>query len=207
MALDGYKLFLKQFQEQFHTTGALAPSSRMLARAITAPFRHRRKGKPVRALEVGPGTGSFTDHLAADLRPGDQLTLIEANSEFVRFLTERLTGQAAGQVRIVEGYVPGDLPEGPYDFIVSGLPLNNFEPPLVKEILDALIGALADGGVLSYFEYIAVRDVKRLFVSEEERQRLDAIAEVTAAYIRRHQFRENRVYVNIPPAVARHLRK
>ena len=45
--------FLKQFRERFHTTGAVLPSSRFLARAMTQSLRDR--GSPKRVLEVGPG--------------------------------------------------------------------------------------------------------------------------------------------------------
>ncbi|MEZ6065076.1 MAG: hypothetical protein R3B90_05075 [Planctomycetaceae bacterium] len=33
--------FLRQFRERFHTTGAVLPSSRFLAKAMTGPFRER----------------------------------------------------------------------------------------------------------------------------------------------------------------------
>ena len=49
--------FFRQFRETFETTGAVAPSSRFLAKALTEPLS-QRKG-PVRVLEVGPGT-AFT---------------------------------------------------------------------------------------------------------------------------------------------------
>src|SRR3712207_2100544 len=50
--------FLRQFRRQFETTGAVAPSSRFLAAAMTGPLS--RRTKPARILEVGPGTGAVT---------------------------------------------------------------------------------------------------------------------------------------------------
>ena len=38
--------FLKQFRERFESTGAVAPSSRFLARAMTRPFG--RRSRPAR---------------------------------------------------------------------------------------------------------------------------------------------------------------
>ena len=51
-----YRTFFKEFRKTFHTTGAIAPSGRALARAVIKPLsRHQR---PVRVLEVGSGTGA-----------------------------------------------------------------------------------------------------------------------------------------------------
>ena len=67
-ALADHLAFFKQFRETFTTTGAVAPSSRFLARAMTAPLA-RRDG-PVRVLEIGPGTGAVTGKIVRLLRPG-----------------------------------------------------------------------------------------------------------------------------------------
>lgn len=212
MGSNGRAVFLRQFLDRFETTGAIAPSSAALAREITAPFRARDRSRPVRVLEVGPGTGAFTLPLLRELGPDDRLDLVEANAEFVRYLAELFAThpthqRVAGQVRLIHGCVPEAMPAGPYDFVVSGLPLNNFQPGLVQRILEGLLAGLAAGGVLSYFEYLAVRDLKRLFVSEAERRRLDGVEAVLGSFIRRYQFRARRVYANLPPACARHLRR
>ena len=71
-------LFLRQFLRSPITTGAIAPSSRYLAAAVTAPIPER--GDPV-VVELGPGTGSFTAeiqrrlggrgrHIAVEINPG-----------------------------------------------------------------------------------------------------------------------------------------
>ena len=63
--LTEYGLFLREFWTNYHTTGAILPSGRWLAAALS---RYVGKGNgPQRILEVGPGTGA---HYAAD-RPGD----------------------------------------------------------------------------------------------------------------------------------------
>ena len=91
-ALADHLAFFTQFRETFMTTGAIAPSSRFLARAMTAPLA-RRTG-PIRVLEIGPGTGAVTDHLVRLLQPDDQFDLVELNPKFVEILQDRFGSQA-----------------------------------------------------------------------------------------------------------------
>ena len=44
-------------------------------------------------LEVGPGTGAVTARLVQLLRPGDHLTLVELNDDFVQHLNERFASE------------------------------------------------------------------------------------------------------------------
>src|SRR5690606_27062141 len=93
-----------------------------------------------------------------------------------------------------------------YDFIISGLPLNNFPVPLVKEIFEAFFGLLRPGGVLSYFEYMYVRPMRRLVAKPDEKQRLDGLEAVLRWHLEPHRFRQDWVFVNMPPAWVQHLR-
>ena len=64
---------------------------------------------------------------------------------------------------------------------------------------------LKPGGTLSYFEYLAIRDLKRLLVSRPERRRLRVLGKFLQRRIRAFQVGEDRVFLNVPPAVARHF--
>src|SRR5437867_2526812 len=121
--------FYRQFREQYHTTGSILPSSRALARAMTRPMRQSRG--PRRILEVGPGTGAITAAIVRLLRPGDQFDIVEINADFVAYLGQRFAEEPdfrrqRSRSRIMHcplQEVPG---EAVYDFMISGLPLNNF---------------------------------------------------------------------------------
>src|SRR5947207_3100548 len=121
--------FIRECRTHFRHTGALLPSSRFLARALVTQLRQPRM--PGRILEVGPGTGSVTREIGRLLLPGDRFDAVEINRRFVDLLqrrvnSERLFSRCREQVRIIHSAVE-DLPgTGSYDFIVSGLPLNNF---------------------------------------------------------------------------------
>jgi phospholipid N-methyltransferase len=207
--LAEYRLFLREFWTNYHTTGAILPSGRWLAAALS---RHVGKGShPQRILEVGPGTGPVTRRIARAMRPCDRLDLVELNASFVRRLQDSLTRDPvlktiAGRTRVLHGAVE-DLAAGPsYDVVVSGLPLNNFSPGLVARILSTMTGLLRPGGTLSFFQYIFIRQIKSLVVGRAERDRLREVGRVMDALLRAHEFRRDWVWPNVPPAWAHHVR-
>jgi phospholipid N-methyltransferase len=205
---DDCRQFYRQFREQYTTTGSILPSSRALARALTRPLR--RAAPPRRLLEVGPGTGAVTAELVRQLRPGDRLDIVEINGAFVahlerRFATEPDFQRSRGQCRLLHAplqEVPG---QACYDFMISGLPLNNFAMSLVEDIFRSYQRLLTPGGTLSYFEYLAIRALKMPFVIPTERARLGSLTTYLEEKIRRYQVGEEAVYLNVPPAVARHF--
>jgi phospholipid N-methyltransferase len=207
--------FFRETRRHFSDTGALLPSSRFLARALVSELRLPRSNLeaspfPCRILEVGPGTGSVTREILPQLRPGDQLDAVELNSRFVallqrRFAKEWLFHFYRDQVRIIHSAVE-DLPgEAIYDFIVSGLPLNNFSVAQVREIFQVYKRLLKPGGTLTYYEYVLIRQLKTPFVNRRERRRLYRVGRVVGEYVRDYQVRRQKVLINVPPAIVRHL--
>lgn len=204
------KIFLQQFRESFRQTGALVPSSRALARAITAHIGP--SGAPRRILEAGAGTGVFTGEIAKRMSPFDRLDVYEINPAFADFLEERFRHEPdfrglQERLSLFRASVLELPQDAVYDRIISGLPLNNFEPSMVRQLLDAFMSHLAPGGILSYFEYAFIRTMKRYVSPRSERERLRGISEITGEYVSRYQFSSDPVLLNIPPAVARHLVK
>ncbi len=201
--------FFRQFRQTFVTTGAVAPSSRFLARAMTTPLA-RRTG-PVRVLEVGPGTGAVTRRIVPHLRPGDRFDLVELNDEFVTHLRRRFETNphyrpAAELSRVHHLPLQEFKADDGYDFIISGLPLNNFPVPLVEEIFECYFRLLRPGGVLSYFEYMYVRPMRRFVAKPDEKARLTGLDAVIRRHLGPHRFRRDWVFVNVPPAWVQHLR-
>ena len=201
--------FYRQFREQYHTTGSILPSSRALARAMTRPMRTMKTAR--RILEVGPGTGAITAEVVRQLRPDDRFDIVEINAEFVAHLEKRFDEEPdfrkrRSQSRIMHcplQEVPG---EQVYDFMISGLPLNNFSLDLVEDIYRSYERLLKPDGTLTSFEYVWVRAMKMPFVNAGERSRLSKLTEYLEAKVRRFQIGAEIVVLNVPPAVARHLR-
>ena len=208
--LKDFSLFFSQFAENFTTTGAIAPSSSLLGRAITYPLS-QRTSEPVQVLEVGPGTGAFTQQILKHLRRGDRLEIYELNSRFFDYLKKNLQWeglQSAGiDCRLHNADIRDVGKDLQYDYIVCGLPFNNFEPKLVSEILAVLMDRLSSTGVFSYFEYNLSHNFKSKFLKPEDRQRMIDVGKIVRSFIEQHQFGYRQVWLNLPPAKARYCRK
>jgi phosphatidylethanolamine/phosphatidyl-N-methylethanolamine N-methyltransferase len=201
--------FFREFRRHFRTTGAILPSSRFLARALTSQLKQPRQ--PARILEVGPGTGSVTCAIARHLGSEDRLDAVEINEQFVHSLERRIQRDKAfnvcrDQVQVIHAALEDLIGDSVYDFIVSGLPLNNFSVAQVRQIFAAFNRLLKPGGTLTYYEYVLVRQIKTPFVNRRERRRLFRVGRVIGGYIENYQVRRERIFINVPPATVRHLR-
>lgn len=204
-----YRLFWQEFRRTFQSTGAVLPSGPRLCRALSRYVAG--DGRPRRILEVGPGTGVVTEQIILQMGPQDTLDLVELNDRFVAALGERLRRDerwqpAASRVAVHHLPVEELSVDRPYDAIVSCLPFNNFPAELVGAILGRLRGLAAEGGTLSFFEYVGVRRAKALVCNRQERQRLMRIGQTLEAAFRDARFRHECVLVNVPPAWVHHLR-
>lgn len=208
--LKDIRLFYSAIREDFQSIGAIAPSSSLLARAIIHPLSQRPPW-PISVLEVGPGTGSFTSRLLKYLRRDDVLEFFEVNSKFCQFLTESLNKAQLGERGIRWEVHNADIRtlDKPvqYDYIISGLPLNNFDPQAVADIFEILMGHLSPGGVFSYFEYLLLQDFKTRLLKKTDRDRTVRVVNMVRTFNRKYQYRCDHVWLNLPPAKARHCRK
>jgi phospholipid N-methyltransferase len=200
--------FFRQCRRHFRSTGAILPSTRFLARALVSEIRKPRG--PARILEVGPGTGSVTKEILRFLHPQDRVDLVEINGYFVDLLRRRFEEEPhfrihREQCQIIHLPVEEVRGEGLYDFIVSGLPLNNFPGAQVRTIFRTYDRLLRPGGMLTYYEYVFIRQLKTPFVDRRERRRLFSVGRIMGGYIRDYQIRRERILINVPPATVRHL--
>jgi len=201
--------FFGQFRQRFETTGAIAPSSQFLARSMTR-FLAKRGSAPVRVLEIGPGTGPVTQRIIPLLADGDRFDIVELNESFVeilntRFQTDELWKKAAHYSRIHQLPLQDFHADEKYDFVISGLPLNNFPADLVDSIADTYFKLLKPDGVLSYFEYMYVRPIRKVVTRGDEKVRITRIDDTMAAHCANHRIARDNIFVNIPPAWVQHL--
>ena len=143
--------FMKEVFLTNQTTGAIAPSGRKLAEAVT-DMAQLQGAKVV--VEYGPGTGVFTEVIAEKIDPETDFIAMEINPEFVRVTRERCP-----RARVFEDSAQNTykyLKEAGYEYcdvIVSGLPWTRFDDQLQDEILEATYKILRPGGRFVTFSY------------------------------------------------------
>ena len=151
LRLDDEMQFIRTWFEKPISTGAVMPSSRVLARAM-ARYVDPQSSGPV--IELGPGTGPVTEALVRHGVDPARLILVEFDPDFCRLLRTRypaatvVQGDAYRLRRVLETYV-----NVPAAAIVSGLPL--VTKPLrtrLRLISDAMT-LLAQGAPFVQFTY------------------------------------------------------
>lgn len=155
-------------------TGAIMSSGKMLAkkmteglnsntRSLTAPDAH------VQILEVGPGFGSFTHQMLQQGITPSQLTLIECQENFYKYLQQKFA-----HVNMIYGYAQDILKEEKFerkfDRIISGIPLKNISNKKERFALFlALFRSLKLGGQLTQFTYGTTSPIRKKECKKLER--------------------------------------
>ncbi|MEU3310325.1 class I SAM-dependent methyltransferase [Nocardiopsis sp. NPDC055551] len=207
------RLFFSQALRTFHATGSILPSSGALAYEMAEHIRHRTDPDgTLSILEAGAGTGAISRGIAAAMRPGDTLDLVEANPEFAAHVEELLSTDPdmsrIADSATVHACLVNDLgTDRTYDVIVSGLPFANFTADQVKDILDYYFTVLRPGGTLSFYGYLYTKEVKAVIAKREDYLRQARTSWVVQDWIDRYGIGSEKVFANVPPAWVHHLRK
>lgn len=180
-------LFLRSLLRDPTRIGAVAPSGRSLANLITADLTSF--DKPI--LELGPGTGAFTQALIARGVPEHRLALVEADAAFARALRIRFP---QARVLAMDASALAELPDifdEPAGAVVSGLPLVSMPTETVGAILRGAFRHLHPDGSLYQFTYVPRCPVPGGLMRE---MGLEAL-------------RVGRAWANLPPATVYRLRR
>lgn len=163
--MPGKKSFIKQFWKERKMVGAMAPSSRFLANKM---LNHIDFNNTKVIVELGPGTGVFTDRIVKMMRKDAILLVFELNDDFYAALKKRITD---ARVHIIHdtaekiGSYLDELSIEKADVVISSLPLANFPSELRKSILSASHNSLTDLGKYIQFQYSlqSKRHIKNVF--------------------------------------------
>jgi phosphatidylethanolamine/phosphatidyl-N-methylethanolamine N-methyltransferase len=148
---DEAMLFLGRWLKAPHRIGAMAPSSRYLARAMAQEIDPRRDRL---VIELGGGTGSITRALLQSGLPPERLLVVERDRRLYRLLRWRfpqlrvLRGDAAHLVELVR---PLGITSA--SAVVSSLPLLSMPRTLRREIVDQSFRLLGERGALIQYTY------------------------------------------------------
>ena len=144
--------FLSAFLREPLTVGAFWPSSRALADLVVdgCDLRHRQT-----IVELGPGTGAFTELLLDRISSRSRFLAIELNEPNARELKRRFPQlevhhESAARLRTCLS----SSHNARADCIVSGLAWGNMLPATQDPIMDAILTSLEPGGLFTTFAYV-----------------------------------------------------
>lgn len=143
--------FIGRLITQPRTVGAIAPSSKALARAMAAQIDAGGEG-PV--LELGPGTGVATGALIARGIAPERITAIEYDANFAQLIAQRFP-----RVRVISGdafdltKTLGGRVNEPFIGALSGVPLLNHSMERRQTFLSGVLARLNPGAPYVQFSY------------------------------------------------------
>jgi phospholipid N-methyltransferase len=186
--------FFGEFVRSPMIVGAVAPSSPALARVATAAVP--RTGSPI-VVELGPGTGPFTDAIQRRLAGRGRHIAVEVNPRFAGRLAALHPAVDVVNADATDlGAVLQERGLSQIDVVVSGLPWAAFADAHQRDVLSAVVTALPPDGVFTTFAYVHARwapPARRLLHSLRER-----FDEVVIS---------RTVWANFPPALVYYCRR
>ena len=137
--------FLHEFIKHPKHTGAIAPSSKILACIV----------------ELGPGTGVFTKEIMKRKKQETIFLLIEINEVFCKELKRKFKDEqnvivVHGSAENIKEYM-GEFPIESVDYVLSGLPFASLPEEVSKRILNNTMEAIHENGEFITFQYSLVK--------------------------------------------------
>lgn len=196
-------VFLRESLLEFKSTGTFFPTSKWAAEALAEPLKESNR-KPLRVLELGPGTGSVTVQILKYMQPNDSLTLCEINPRFMKSLKDNLAKnedfiRLKKQITFFLGAaqeLPSDIK---YDVIVCAIPFLNLDLHTVEEIFDKLRQISTGRTVMTYYEFIGIRSISKVVSPAERKERILQLDTFFKEVYARHHMKRERIWLNLFP--------
>jgi phospholipid N-methyltransferase len=147
-----HRTFVAEFVLHPKSIGAVAPSSRGLARRVVGAVDWNSVDA---VLEYGPGTGAITEHIVSSLRPETRFIAIELSARFADVIRKRFPDVCVCEdsVANVQSICEQERVHGA-DAILSGLPWSSFSDSDQTTYLNAMMTVLKPGGKFITFGYL-----------------------------------------------------
>lgn len=146
--------FIKQFFKDKQMVGAVSPSTKFLGEKMleNVDFENAKL-----IVELGPGTGVFTDLIIQRMRPDAKLLIFELNDAFHTTLNSRIIDTRVNVIHDsaehIEKYL-NEIQDGiQADVVISSLPLMVFPEALRLAVIDAAYKTLKKNGKYIQFQY------------------------------------------------------
>ncbi len=201
--MNSYFLFFSHFLKNPKAVGAAAPLSKGAVEQLVKHLKTHNRLKPLRVLEVGAGIGNVTESIIQNLLPADQLDIVEINTEYCDFLTKRFGKHANVSIHCLS--IVDWAPQTPYDFIISTLPFNSFDPLFVKDIFQHYTKLLHPTGILSYVEYMGLQDLNLAFSKGEKRNVIHRRKHLLQKLQKQYLIEKKQIFGNFLPCNVYHM--
>lgn len=147
-------VFFKEFLKNTKQIGSVIPSSSFLSKAIVSKINYKNANVIV---ELGAGTGVFTEMLVNNLNPNTKLFIFEINPLLYKTLYNKFSyfenvciintgAENLANILCLHGV-------DKVDYILSGLPFLNFPLTLRNRIFTNIQSSLKLNGELILFQY------------------------------------------------------
>jgi len=159
LRLDDGMQFIRSWIEKPLSTGAVMPSSRVLARAM-ARYVDPQSSGPI--IELGPGTGPVTEALVRRGVDPARLILVEFNPDFCRLLRSRYPAATVvqGDAYRLRRLLGDDITKSAAA-VVSVLPLVTKPLRTRLRLISEAMTLLADGAPFVQFTYAMLPPIPR----------------------------------------------
>lgn len=142
-------IFFQNFLKNWKETGSIVPSSRFLTKKMLSAIDF---SKDLTILELGPGTGVFTQEILCRMRPEASLTALEINSDFITHL-RKIRDKKFHLLETSAENISSVLKGEKADVIISGIPFSTIKKDVRERMLVEIKNNLADGGSFIQFQY------------------------------------------------------
>jgi phospholipid N-methyltransferase len=140
--------FLRSFLRSPRNVGSLIPSSERLASAMVAPIDFSTAKMVV---ELGAGTGVFTQPILRAISPGTRVLVFERDDLMRRRLADRYPSLELFPDALELSAVVGSTDE--VDSVICSLPFANFPRVMRAQLVQSIHSVLRPGGQLVAVQY------------------------------------------------------
>jgi len=160
--------FFRSFLANPRAVGAILPTSRRTVQDML-DMANLEQARVV--VELGAGTGAYTEEVLKRLRPDARFLALETDAELVSTLSGRFDDPRLrivhGSAESVEEHLEGEK----VDVIVSAIPFTSLPVAVKKNIFKEITQILAPEGVMVAIQYSTMvqRDLDRYFASVQRR--------------------------------------
>ena len=178
-AIDKFRFF-SAWSRNPRRVAAIAPSGKALAALITREIGPETG--PV--LELGPGTGVFTQALIDRGVAAHDVTMVEYDAQFARLLAARFPLSTVMRMDATELAAGFPTPPAQFGAVICGLGLMSMRPAQLEALVRGAFALMAPGAAFYLFTY-----GRRCSVSKKILDRIGLKAERVGTVLR-----------NLPPA-------